>query len=65
MSDETNNDEDKGGPFTPSERKLMREMLDNYEHSRWLFVFTMKVAKFVAIIAAGIAAYKTLPGLLK
>lgn len=65
MTDETEKDEDKDGPFTPSERKLMREMLDNYEHSRWLFLFTMKVAKWLAAIAAGIIAYKQLPGILK
>ena len=65
MTDENNVDEDLGRPLTPVERKLLREMLDNYEHSRWLFLFTMKVAKWIAAIAAGILAYKQLPGLLK
>lgn len=65
MTDETDKDDDAGRPFTPHERKVMREMLDNYEHSRWLFLFTMKVAKWLAAIAAGIIAYKQLPGLLK
>ena len=65
MSDGTDQDEEAGRPLTPAERKLLREMLDNYEHSRWLFMFTMKVAKWLAAIAAGIIAYKQLPGLLK
>ena len=65
MTDGTDKDEDQGSPLTPAERKLLREMLDNYEHSRWLFLFTMKVAKWLAAIAAGIIAYKQLPGLLK
>lgn len=65
MSDGTDHDEEAGRPLTPAERKLLREMLDNYEHSRWLFMFTMKVAKWLAAIAAGIIAYKQLPGLLK
>jgi hypothetical protein len=46
MSDGNNNDEDLGRPLTPAERKMIREMLDNYDHSRWLFLFTMKVAKW-------------------
>jgi len=65
MSDGTDQDDEAGRPLTPAERKLLREMLDNYEHSRWLFMFTMKVAKWLAAIAAGIIAYKQLPGLLK
>lgn len=65
MSDGTDQDEEAGRPLTPAERKLLREMLDNYEHSRWLFMFTMKVAKWLAAIAAGIIAYKQLPGFLK
>ena len=65
MSDENTKDEDLGRPLTPAERKMIREMLDNYDHSRWLFLFTMKVAKWLAAIAAGILAYKQLPGLLK
>lgn len=81
MNDSTDKEDDDGSPFTPSERKLNREfmrrfgdkakqeqlaeMLDNYEHSRWLFMFTMKVAKWIAVIVGGIVAYKQLPGLLK
>jgi len=65
MTDGNNVDDDPGKPLTPAERKLLREMLDNYEHSRWLFLFSMKVAKWLAAIAAAIVAYKQLPGLLK
>ena len=65
MSDGNNADDDPGKPLTPAERKMIREMLDNYDHSRWLFLFTMKVAKWLAAIAAGILAYKQLPGLSK
>lgn len=64
MSDGVDKDEDAGAPFTPSERRELREMLENYQHSRWLFMFTMKVAKWLAAIVAGIIAYKQLPGLL-
>jgi hypothetical protein len=65
MSDGNNTDDDPSRPLTPAERKILRDMLDNYAHSRWLFLFTMKVAKWLAAIAAGIIAYKQLPGLLK
>jgi len=75
MSDGNNVDDDPGRPLTPDERKNFRafvqkhavilEMVDNYEHSRWLFMFTMKVAKWVAVVTAGIVAYKQLPALLK
>lgn len=65
MTDGNNADEDPGKPLTPSERKALREIIDNYEHSRWLFLFTMKIAKWIAAITAGIVAYKQLPGLLK
>lgn len=59
-TDETNTEEEAGRPLTPAERKMLREMLDNYSHSRWLFVFSMKVAKWLAVIAGGIIAYKQL-----
>jgi len=65
MTDGSDKDDEQGRPLTPAERKLLRDMLDNYQHSRWLFLFTMKVAKWLAAIAAGIIAYKQLPGLLK
>ena len=65
MTDGNNVEDDPGRNFTSAERKMIREMLDNYGHSRWLFLFTLKVAKWLAAIAAGIVAYKQLPGLLK
>jgi hypothetical protein len=65
MTDGTDKDEEEGRPLSPLERKLLREMLDNYNHSRWLFVFTLKVAKWLAAIVAAIVAYKQLPALLK
>jgi len=65
MSDGTNDADEPGKPLTPAERIAIREIIDQYQHSRWLFLFTMKVAKYLAAIAAGIVAYKQLPGLLK
>ena len=65
MTDGMNKDDEPGKPLTPAERVAIREIIDQYQHSRWLFLFTMKVAKWVAAIAAGIVAYKQLPGLLK
>lgn len=61
MSDSSEIDQDETKPFTPSERKIIREMLQNYEHSLWLFTITMKVAKWFAAVVAAFVAYKHLP----
>ena len=65
MSDGNDVKDNPGQPLTPKEREDLREMLDSYKHSRWLVVFSMKLAKWIAAITAGIIAYKQLPGLLK
>ena len=65
MSDGNDELDDPGRTLTPKEREAIREMLGQYNHSRWLFLFTMKVAKWLAAITAGVVAYKQLPGLLK
>ncbi len=65
MTDGNNIEDEPGRPLTPAERVAIREIIDNYQHSRWLFLLSMKVAKWLAVITGGIIAYKQLPGLLK
>jgi hypothetical protein len=63
MADEPEKDDDLKRPFSPSERQMLRELMENYSHSRWLFLATIKTAKFVGAIIALVAAYKAAIGI--
>lgn len=44
--------------LSDEEKEDLRELLENYRHSKWLTLFVLKVAQWVAGIVAGIVAYK-------
>lgn len=46
--------------LTPEELADLKELLENYRHSRWVTVAVLKIAKWIAAVVGAIVAYKIL-----
>ena len=51
-------DIDEGRPFSPSERKALREFLSDAQHITWIWGVARKLAFFLTGVVAGWAVFK-------